>query len=95
MRLGSRADDDQGPTRIVIWSDGSQTDLGVIGAGLLVTCGCGTGIVVARHSDGIVRVIAVVTSAIAGLYASVILIPLVVGRCVARQVERITSGGRR
>ncbi|MGI8760243.1 MAG: hypothetical protein ACR2LF_02865 [Jatrophihabitantaceae bacterium] len=55
--LGRREDEDQGPTRVVIWSDGSQADLGVLGVVLVATCICIAGIVMATNNDGIVRVI--------------------------------------
>lgn len=76
MRLGSREDEDQGPTRVVIWSDGSETDLAVIGVVLLATCICIAGIVLATDCDGIVRLVGVVAAIVAGLYALVILVPL-------------------
>lgn len=89
MRLGSREDEDQGPTRVVIWSDGSETDLGVIGVALGATCICIAGIVVATNYDGIVRLIGVVAAVIAGLYALVILVPLLVVLGIVRLVKRI------
>lgn len=89
MRLGSREDEDQGPTRVVIWSDGGETDLGVVGVVLIATCICIAGIVVAINCDGIVRLIGVVGAVVAGLYALVILVPLLVVVGVARLIGRI------
>lgn len=89
MRRGSREDEDQGPTRVDIWSDGSETDLGVIGVVLVAVCICLAGIVVATKYGGIVRIIGVVAAVIAGLYALLILVPLLIVVGVIRLVKRI------
>lgn len=34
MRLGTRYDEDQGPTRIIMWSENSESDLSSVVAGL-------------------------------------------------------------
>jgi hypothetical protein len=90
MRLARREDEDQGPTRVVIWSDGGDTDLGVIGVVLVATCICVAGIVVATNHDGIVGLIGVVVAVIGGLCGLVILVPLLVVVGIVGLVKRIT-----
>jgi hypothetical protein len=88
MHLGRREDEDQGPTRVVVWSDDSQTDVGVLVAAAIAAIICIASIVAAISLGGIVQVIAIVLAILSGLYSAVIVIPLLVVRGLFRRFRR-------
>lgn len=88
MHVGRRADVDHRTTRVVNWSDGSQTDVGVLLAAGLAAVICISSAVVAISFGGLVRVIAGVLAVLSGLYSAVIVIPMLVAGRLFRWFKR-------
>jgi Kef-type K+ transport system membrane component KefB len=88
MRLGRREDGDHRATRVVVWSDESETDVGVLVAMGIAAVICISSVVIAISFDGLARVIAVVLAGLSGLYFAVLAIPLWLAGRLFRWVRR-------
>jgi hypothetical protein len=63
MHLDLREDENQGPTRVVAWAGGAQTDLDVLVIASISSSVLLASVASATQLDGIARVIAIVISA--------------------------------
>jgi hypothetical protein len=75
MHLGVREDKDQGRTRTVVWSDGSETDLGyfvalAVAASVLLAAVLGT-----IEFRGVPHVVSLVVAIVAGVVTALLLVP--------------------
>lgn len=80
VHLGTRQETGGGRTRIVVWADGSQSDLGVVLAAAAAGAPCVGSVVVAAQGHGVPRELAIGLAALSGVYAALILVPLFVVR---------------
>jgi hypothetical protein len=62
----------------VVWADGAQTDLGVLAAATAALASCAAGIVAAMQLHGLLRAAAVGVAVLAGAYAAVMIVPVLV-----------------
>lgn len=76
MHLGTRHDEDRGRTRTVVWTDASQTDLGVLILASVAAVVLAASVLCAVELRGIPRVLAVVVAVVSGTYAAVMILPL-------------------
>lgn len=76
MRLGTRYDEDQGPTRIIMWSENTESDLSsaVFGVCVLAVFLCSIVCTVELH--GIPHTVAIVFAVVSGIYVALIVIPI-------------------
>lgn len=72
-------DEDRDRTRIVVWSNGSESDLEGLIVAVVATCVCIVGVVVAFQYAGGVRILGIVMAVIGAFYALMNLVPLVLG----------------
>ena len=76
MRLGTRDDADQGRTRTVVWTDGSETDLSALIVASVAAVVFAASVVCAVNLRGIPHVVAVVAAVVSGIYAALMVVPL-------------------
>jgi hypothetical protein len=76
MHPGTREDEDQGRRRTVVWSDGSETDLGVLVVATVASLLLGVSVVCAVVLHGLPQVVAAVLAVLSGLVAAMMVIPL-------------------
>lgn len=91
MRLGTRYDEDQGPTRIIMWSENSESDLSSVVAGLcfLVVFVCS--IVCAVELHGMPRIVAVVLAVLSGIYVAMMTIPILIFVWVMAAIKGVVA----
>lgn len=78
VHLVTRKRPRRGPTRAVVWAGGGQTDLGVVVAAAVAVVLCAVGIVAAIELRGLPRAFAGGLAVLAGAYAAVLIIPMLV-----------------
>jgi hypothetical protein len=78
MRLETRYNEKQDPTRIIIWSENSESDLSSVVVGVCVLAMFICSIVCTVELHGIPHIVALVFAVLSGIYVALMTIPILI-----------------
>lgn len=78
MRLETRYDEEQDPTRIVMWSENSESDLSSVVVGVCVLAVFICSIMGTVELRGIPHIVAIVLAVLSGIYVALTTIPILI-----------------
>ena len=76
MRMDTRYDEDLGPTRIIMWSENSESDLSSVVVGVCALALFIGSIMCAVELHGIPHTVAIVIAVLSGIYVALMTIPI-------------------